>query len=744
MHFSYSNMRRLYVLLLVLVTIDVVVAQQLSVVGFDELTQDISARSQQRLDLNGDPCALIKVQIPGLSDVVFDGWVIDQNYTPGEYRVYVPGGTKKIIIKHQNFLPLEYRFPTKIQSNVTYKMTLKVPIHNDGSSIAQIKTNVLKATLRIADKSYDTENAQFTIPIKPGKYNINITAQESGFSPYEDEITIESEKPFHEFVCNLSTQTQYNVLFSAEKGTEITVDGNVLKNIKKNTFTVSSGIHTVNLKLVSNPKWQKQVTINGLTKDIIADFSLRSKVSFSSPLGATFKISPLDDALKPTKKSIVTGEVVNLLGDYEITVSKDGYKSSVIRVSVHPTDSLTNLKANIDCKADELDRQYKYDKAITYYEKMAASHDEHALYKAGEYYYYGRGVQKDQTKAIKYWKLAANLGNEDAILNLAKGHLSLSEKIKYLTTIAEKGNVQAQLQLANIYLKEQYKPDYEKALMYYQKTVKYYPKNNFVLGEFYRNGWGVSKNIQLAKQYYESGSFIGDENCKEKLADFLYENGEIDKACNEYLNILHLSSANRVRLADWYYHKGDYYVAGNHLLKVNTIEVENSLYLQNFYSDLADKLIKSNKTMACNLYEIAVDKFGFKYGETFYALGTHYETTHNYDKAFHYYTEGAKMEHAKSITKLGYCYEDGRGTNKDIQKAINLYKKGIQLGDMRAYRLLGTIYVNGDGGVKDEQTGVDYWIIAAEADDKRAINLLIKYYTFKRNDTEVERWKSRL
>ena len=70
-------------------------AQEMTVMSFNSLPQDLSARTHSRTDLNGDACALIKVQIPELNNVIFEGSIVDTEYTPGEYLVYVPKGTKK-------------------------------------------------------------------------------------------------------------------------------------------------------------------------------------------------------------------------------------------------------------------------------------------------------------------------------------------------------------------------------------------------------------------------------------------------------------------------------------------------------------------------------------------------------------------------------------------------------------------------------------------------------------------------
>ena len=148
-------------------------AQEMTVMSFNSLPQDLSARTHPRTDLNGDPCALIKVQIPELNNINFEGWVIDQKYTPGEYLVYVPANTKKIIVKHPNFLPLEYVFPEKIEGKVTYKMVIQLPKTINEKKIVHIKTNVLRAKLIFNGEEYLTENSQFSVSSVSLSYPFN-------------------------------------------------------------------------------------------------------------------------------------------------------------------------------------------------------------------------------------------------------------------------------------------------------------------------------------------------------------------------------------------------------------------------------------------------------------------------------------------------------------------------------------------------------------------------------------------
>ena len=77
---------RLIILLIVSLISHTLQAQELTVKGM-QVTNDLSASIYERKDLNGTPCALVKVQLPSLG-VIFEGNVIPPvEYKTGEYWV---------------------------------------------------------------------------------------------------------------------------------------------------------------------------------------------------------------------------------------------------------------------------------------------------------------------------------------------------------------------------------------------------------------------------------------------------------------------------------------------------------------------------------------------------------------------------------------------------------------------------------------------------------------------------------
>lgn len=121
-------MRNTYLSFLLLFAASLANAQEIKVKLMEYLPNDLAARTHPRPDVNGVNCALIRVVVPAVKDMKFDGWVVgDYEYQPGEYQVYVPEGAKKIKFRHENYAPGEIVFNMPIESQCVYKVVLDVP-----------------------------------------------------------------------------------------------------------------------------------------------------------------------------------------------------------------------------------------------------------------------------------------------------------------------------------------------------------------------------------------------------------------------------------------------------------------------------------------------------------------------------------------------------------------------------------------------------------------------------------------
>lgn len=102
-------------------------AQQISVKSFRKLENDLSARTEKRVDQNGDVCAIIKVVAPE-QGFYFDGdgnGIVAVERKIGEYWVYVPYGSRYLTVKHDKLGILRaYAYDVRIDKACVYEMVL--------------------------------------------------------------------------------------------------------------------------------------------------------------------------------------------------------------------------------------------------------------------------------------------------------------------------------------------------------------------------------------------------------------------------------------------------------------------------------------------------------------------------------------------------------------------------------------------------------------------------------------------
>jgi hypothetical protein len=100
-------------------------SQDLKVGDFKSLPLDVSARENPVMDVNGTPCALIKVRT-GLNNVsFFSNLAIEKiEHRTGEYWVWVSPGTTQLRIAVQDFPLLDYKLPELTEERNVYVILL--------------------------------------------------------------------------------------------------------------------------------------------------------------------------------------------------------------------------------------------------------------------------------------------------------------------------------------------------------------------------------------------------------------------------------------------------------------------------------------------------------------------------------------------------------------------------------------------------------------------------------------------
>ena len=114
-------------MLIVLSFVSVIRAQDIQITKFERNYTSLIASMNPVYDNAGEACAVIRFFMRG-SDFVIEPnlGVLKTETLPGEIRMWVPKGTKRITVRHPGMMPLTgYEIPVKIESKVTYEAVIE-------------------------------------------------------------------------------------------------------------------------------------------------------------------------------------------------------------------------------------------------------------------------------------------------------------------------------------------------------------------------------------------------------------------------------------------------------------------------------------------------------------------------------------------------------------------------------------------------------------------------------------------
>lgn len=304
--------------------------------------------------------------------------------------------------------------------------------------------------------------------------------------------------------------------------------------------------------------------------------------------------------------------------------------------------------------------------------KESESGNTNAMFVLASAYMAGKGIVKDSVEALKWYTRSAEKGNANAMYML--GYLYDNGKaipkdtvlaIKWYAEGAEAGNSNAQNNLGLKYRKGRWVPrDYKKAMKLFKKSAEGgNPYGMMNVGHMYQYGKGVSRDNETALEWYLKAAQKTNIKVGCYILGYFYEYGKGGLTVD-------------IPTAISFYSK-----------QVNKEEKAACLYrLGNIY-EYGKGNIKADNAEAMKYYQASAE-LGNITG--MYFLGHSYELAQKnteaelwYKKAF----DACKKEIAKSLddTELMIClaimYENGRGTEKNIEQAMAWYKQAAELGN---------------------------------------------------------------
>jgi len=319
------------------------------------------------------------------------------------------------------------------------------------------------------------------------------------------------------------------------------------------------------------------------------------------------------------------------------------------------------------------------------------------------------GIVNGNTEEKNLTKIA-----ETVISDELKTVLSLLERTNYadgileLRKLAERGDMEAQYQLGNIYLQGHgVETDYRQAFCLFEEAANSgYLKAACKLGYLYEKGYGTTRNLKKAIDIYEEAALYG-------VTDACFALGQI----YEYGNGVPQSLPKAYGLYEKAY-EGYFDMA-----KQDNVEALCRMGQMCLWG----KGVKENHEAAASAYQKAYkllkERVSTPYAWAQYMLGNilyyDYGVKRNPQEAARWYELAAKMQNADAQYELGKAYFYGEGLEQNYDKAIEWFLKAAEQQNANAQNKLGEMYYSGIGVAQDISTAIRWYELGtmnAEAD----------------------------
>ena len=324
-------------------------AQSISVSSFRLLENDLDANTAGTMekDQNGEVAALIKV-VTTQTGFTFDGGalgIVKTKQTPGEIWVYIPRGSKKISIKHQQLGVLrDYYFPISVEAARTYEMvlvtgTVETTVHQARTSqYVVFQLTPSNAFVELDGEVLQTNGGTATKMMKFGTYNYRVQAP--NYLPEAGNVTVND--PNNKHIVTVALKPNFStVTLNVDGDAEIWVNGE-----RKGTGSWTGNLGAGTYEFETRKPNHRSISV---THDITVT-SEPQAISLQSPTPILGEVDinsapAMADIYIDGKKVGQTPQLIGklLIGQHQVRISRQGYRdfSSTITVKEGETSTLS-------------------------------------------------------------------------------------------------------------------------------------------------------------------------------------------------------------------------------------------------------------------------------------------------------------------------------------------------------------------------------------------------------------------
>ncbi len=244
-------------------------SQQLNVKTVNLRPNDARARTNPRDDAKGNKCAIIRVGVVGVDDLVFPDAVGDVEHTMSEYVVYVQNGLKKFKYKNksgkiQGTIDFD-EWGLEVSSLSSYDVVFETDNHMRTAIFSIAPTNA-KVTFNNQKIKVDN-NGMAMVNMPPGEYLYSVEA--NGYQGASGVVTLTEDDISTTTYVSLEQIKHRVILRIYPKSASAFIDNEPITN---DTLYLSEGSHSLR---VTSPKYEDKEKIIDVNQNLIEHITLK-------------------------------------------------------------------------------------------------------------------------------------------------------------------------------------------------------------------------------------------------------------------------------------------------------------------------------------------------------------------------------------------------------------------------------------------------------------------------------------